>query len=147
MGLRAALLTALLLGPLAAHAEKWNSSFFGNKAIEGYDPVAYFTAGKAVKGDKDFQLEHNGVNWHFASAENRELFRTEPGRYSPQFGGYCAYAVAAKEELVGIDPKAWSIVAGKLYLNYSPKVRELWNANQAEFIAKGHAVWPRIGRD
>ena len=92
-------------------------------AISGYDPVAYVTDSAPVKGSKEFSYQWKGADWYFASAEHRDLFKANPEKYAPQYGGYCAYA-AAKNALAPIDPAAWSIVGGKLYLNNSLSVRK-----------------------
>ena len=92
------------------------------KAIKGYDPVAYFTEGKPVEGSSDFTAEFDGATWYFASAQNRDAFVADPDKYAPQYGGYCAYAVA-NGSTAKIDPEAWSVVDGKLYLNYSNPVQ------------------------
>ncbi|GAL13518.1 hypothetical protein JCM19233_4523 [Vibrio astriarenae] len=118
------------------------SDFFG-KAIKGYDPVAYFTEGKAVEGDSDFQYEWNGADWYFSSQENLERFAGNPERYAPQYGGYCAWAVS-KGYTAKIDPHAWSVVDGKLYLNYNKSVQSTWQQDIAGNIAKGDANWPGL---
>ena len=91
-------------------------------AIRGYDAVAYFTESKPVRGNKDYVVEWNGARWYFASAENRDRFEADPNKYAPQYGGYCAWAVA-NGYTASTDPGAWSIKDGKLYLNYSKLVR------------------------
>nr|WP_275426979.1 YHS domain-containing (seleno)protein [Vibrio astriarenae] len=118
------------------------SDFFG-KAIKGYDPVAYFTEGKAVEGDSDFQYEWNGADWYFSSQENLDRFVGNPERYAPQYGGYCAWAVS-KGYTAKIDPHAWSVVDGKLYLNYNKSVQSTWQQDIAGNIAKGDANWPSL---
>ncbi len=122
-----------------------NASFFGKLAIHGYDPVAYVTAGRPVEGDKRHSLEWNGATWRFASAENRELFRKAPEKYAPQYGGYCAWAVS-RGTTADIDPAAWKIVGGKLYLNYSPDVQKQWEADLPAAIERADANWPRLAK-
>lgn len=112
-------------------------------AIDGYDPVAYFTQSKPVRGARDITLEWQGARWHFANVEHREMFRAEPERYAPQFGGYCAYAVA-HDYTAKIDPEAWAIEKGRLYLNYNAKVAGLWQAQKADFIPRAQTHWPRL---
>jgi YHS domain-containing protein len=112
-------------------------------AIEGYDPVAYFEVGKPVEGSVEWEHEWNGATWRFASAEHRDLFATNPDRYAPQYGGYCAYAVS-KGTTAGIDPGAWRIVDGKLYLNYSAKIQRRWNEDVPGHIERADANWPRL---
>jgi len=108
---------------------------FSNRkgAIRGYDSVAYFTEGKPVKGSKEFTYEWHGAKWRFSSQENLDLFKGDPDKYAPQYGGYCAYGLS-KNSLVKINPDAWTIHEGKLYLNYSKSVRNAWNENRNGFI-------------
>jgi hypothetical protein len=112
-------------------------------ALSGYDAVAYFTESRAVEGDARFELVWSGARWHFASAENRERFRAEPRRYAPRFGGYCAWAVRNGYTASG-DPNAWSVVQGRLYLNYSQAVRRTWEQDKTGNIARGEANWPGV---
>jgi hypothetical protein len=112
-------------------------------ALGGYDAVAYFTASRVVKGDARFEVAWNGARWRFASVENRDRFQAEPVRYAPRFGGYCAWAVRNGYTASG-DPHAWSVVDGRLYLNYSPAVRRTWEQDKAGNIARGNANWPGV---
>jgi len=112
-------------------------------AIKGYDPVAYFTDGRPVKGNKEFQYKWNGAKWWFASKEHRDLFKSNPSRYAPRYGGYCAYAVS-QGKTADIDPDAWNIVSGKLYLNLNKDVQELWSKDIPGYIRKADRNWPRI---
>jgi len=137
-----ALVSLIGAAPLLA-VEPVNQSFFGGVAIEGYDPVAYFTDGRPVEGKKGFETEWNGATWRFASAEHRDLFAADPGKYAPQYGGYCAWAVS-QGYTAGIDPEAWKIHDGKLYLNYDKSVQEKWLADMENLIAKGDANWPKL---
>lgn len=109
-------------------------------AIKGYDPVAYFTEGKAVKGKPEFKVTWHDAAWLFSSAENRGRFKADPEKYSPRYGGFCALAVAAGQK-VDIDPEAWSIVDGRLYLNYNSKFRDQWRQNLAENIRRADDKW------
>ena len=136
----------LLILSIAASAlavEPVNKSRITGVAIKGYDPVAYFTAGKPVEGSDDFELQWNDATWRFASAANREEFRKNPQKYAPQYGGYCAYGVS-RGYAVGIDPAAWHIVDGKLYLNYNLDVRTEWRKDIAGHVKKADANWPKI---
>src|SRR5262245_38731225 len=94
-------------------------------AMDGYDPVAYFTGSRPVRGVAAFETRWNDAAWRFASAANLEAFRSDPERYAPQFGGYCAYAVSQGYTANG-DPHIWTIVGGRLYLNYSTGAQTLW---------------------
>lgn len=115
----------------------------GNLAIRGYDPVAYFTDGKAVKGAKDFTFAWQGANWRFASAESRDLFAKDPERYAPQYGGYCAWAVS-RDYTAPTDPDAFTVVDGKLYLNYNRKIMEQWLEDRDRNIRQADENWPAV---
>src|SRR6266478_821509 len=95
-------------------------------AIQGYDPVAFFTDSKPVKGKPELGLRHNGALYYFASKEHRDSFKAEPAKYEPAFGGYCAYGVS-RNKLVEIDVEAFQIVDGRLLLQYSKSVRNDFN--------------------
>ena len=110
------------------------------KALSGYDPVAYFSVQDAVQGDARYQFAWNGAKWLFSSQENLDRFRANPESYAPQFGGYCAYAVSEGHTANG-DPHAWKVVGGKLYLNYSPDVKKMWEQDQDARISKGENNW------
>jgi hypothetical protein len=143
--LRQVLLFAAVLsfaGPAAAQGKPEVFSDRG-AAIRGYDPVAYFSDAKPVKGSEQFTHQWKGASWRFASAANRERFAAVPEKYAPQYGGYCAYAVA-HGYTASIDPDAWSVVDGKLYLNYSPSVRAQWRKDVPGFIRKADANWPGV---
>ncbi len=143
----AGLLLALGLSVMTSTAvwatDPINTTFFGNKAIKGYDPVAYFTDRAPVKGNKQITLEWQGANWYFASTEHRDLFAAEPEQYAPRYGGYCAYA-AAFNKIAGIDPDEWTIVDGKLYLNYSARVQKKWLKDRDHFIVEADRLWPGL---
>src|SRR5262249_10582457 len=103
-------------------------------AIRGYDPVAYFTAGKAVDGKKDISLEYEGATYRFATIADRDAFKADPGKYEPQYGGWCAYAMGANDEKVEIDPETFKIVDGKLYLFYNKyfnNTLKSWNKDES----------------
>lgn len=109
-------------------------------AIQGYDPVAFFTDSKPVKGDQKFLVKHDGAIYFFASKEHKDLFKADPVKYIPEFGGYCAYGVS-KNKLVEIDVDAFQIVDGKLLLQYSKGVRDDFNADAKGNLAKANANW------
>jgi hypothetical protein len=123
-----------------------NSSVLGGVAIEGTDPVAYFTEGRPVEGSSDFEHEWMGATWRFVSAANRDLFAADPDKYAPQYGGYCAWAVS-QGYTASIDPEAWKVVDGKLYLNYSKDVQTQWTQDVPGNVTKGDANWPKIRAD
>jgi YHS domain-containing protein len=115
----------------------------GGVAIRGYDPVAYFQQSQPVKGSPKFSYLWRGATWQFASAENRDRFRAEPERYAPQYGGYCSYAVS-KGHTASIDPEAWKIVEGKLYLNYGKDVQKKWGEDVPGNVSKADKNWPDL---
>jgi YHS domain-containing protein len=124
------------------------SEVFSNEsgAIKGYDPVAFFTDSKALKGTKEFTHEWNGATWYFASKKNKDLFVANPEMYAPQYGGYCAYGAAGGHK-APTETDTWTIVDGKLYFNYNQKVKTLWNKDQADLIKKADEQWPKIKKD
>ena len=122
-------------------ADPIETGTFNNKAIYGYDTVAYFTENKAVKGDKKIIHNWRGADWHFSSEENKALFVAAPEKYAPQYGGYCAYAMS-DGRLVGIDEDAFTLHNGKLYLNYSKSVMKEWRSNMEQFIKEADALYP-----
>lgn len=115
----------------------------GGVAVGGYDPVAYFTEGKPVKGRTEISLQHMGATWRFASEANRSKFQADPARFAPQYGGYCAWAVSQGYTAKG-DPNAWTIAGGKLYLNYNQSVKSGWEKDIPGNVAKGDANWPKV---
>lgn len=112
-------------------------------AIQGYDPVSFFTDGKPVKGSPAFLARHAGAIYFFASKEHKELFVKDPAKYEPAFGGYCAYGVS-RNKLVPIDVKASQVVDGKLLLQYSNGVRNDFNKDVKENLAKADVNWPQL---
>lgn len=112
-------------------------------AIRGTDPVAYFKDGRPVAGKPEFEARWMGTTWRFSSAAHRDAFKAAPGEYAPQFGGYCAWAVS-QGYTATIVPEAWSIVRGKLYLNFSKSIQRRWKLDRSGNIAKGDRNWPGI---
>ena len=112
-------------------------------AARGYDVTAYFLRGKPVRGSASHQLQYKGATWRFASADNLHRFKTDPAAFEPQFGGYCAWAVSQGYIAPG-DPEQWKVVDGKLYLNFNARAKEIWEADQADAIKRGHANWPGV---
>jgi YHS domain-containing protein len=112
-------------------------------AIQGYDPVAFFTDNKPVKGDQKFLLKHDGAIYFFASKEHKDLFKADPAKYTPEFGGYCAYGVS-RNKLVEIDVDAFQIVDGKLLLQYSKGIRDDFNSDTKGNLAKADANWTSL---
>jgi len=139
--MRYLLIASLLLLTSTAFAEP--AVFSDNSgAIRGYDPVAYFNQAKPVKGSADITIEHNGATWHFANTANHDLFAADPEKYTPQYGGYCAYGLS-KGHLVPTDPQAWSVVDGKLYLNYSQPVRTTWQQGLNDNLQQSDINWTK----
>jgi YHS domain-containing protein len=143
MLVRALAFAAALAFAGSAAAQKPEVFADSRGAIRGYDPVAYFTEGKPVRGSEQFTYQWRGATWRFASAEHRERFVRAPEQYAPQYGGYCAYGVA-QDYAVSIDPAAWTVVDGRLYLNYSKSVRETWAKDIPGYIRKADGNWPRV---
>ncbi len=112
-------------------------------AIKGTDTVAYFTEGKAVKGDQKYSYQWGNTTWWFKNETNRDLFAQNPKQYAPQFGGFCAWAVS-RNYTAPINPQAWTIVDGKLYLNYNKSVQKTWAQDIQGNIIKGHRNWPNL---
>ncbi|MEM1176644.1 MAG: YHS domain-containing (seleno)protein [Pseudomonadota bacterium] len=132
-----------LLPVLTAWADSGQVFSTKSGAIRGYDPVAYHTEEKPVKGSKELTFEYNGATWRFSSEANLELFRNDPERYAPAYGGYCAFGMS-RGYAVDTDPRAFSIVDGKLYLNHNLSVRRTWKKDIPGNIAKANANWPSV---
>ncbi|MGD9851977.1 MAG: YHS domain-containing (seleno)protein [Nitrospirales bacterium] len=111
--------------------------------ISGYDPVAYFTEGKPVKGSGYHVAEYKGVTYVFASKDHKTTFEANPEKYVPAYGGYCAYGVAVGKKFVS-DPEAWKIVQGKLYLNLDKDIQGKWAKDIPGYIKKSEANWKEI---
>ncbi len=143
MKVKMLLIGAAMLISLPALAAKEPVFSTGDGAIRGYDPVAYFSESRPVKGRSDITHSWNGATWHFSSEQNRTTFVSAPDKYAPAYGGYCAYAVA-NGYTATTDPDAWSIVNGRLYLNYSQGVKKRWEKNISGYIKSGDANWPGV---
>jgi YHS domain-containing protein len=137
---------ALMLSIGSAEAQNrtggtYNSLHAGIGA-KGYDVVAYFTVGKPVPGSAQHTVEHGGVTWRFATAEHRDIFKSDPGKYAPQYGAFCSWGVA-QGKLFDVDPvDGWKIVDGKLYLNFNADIQKTWEKDIPGFIRKADANWP-----
>lgn len=114
-----------------------------NGAIDGFDVVAYFTNRKAVKGVQQYSYIWKDARWYFSSEDHLTLFKENPLKYAPQFGGFCAFGVA-KGYKVKIEPDAWEIVDNKLYLNYDLTVQKRWSKDKAGFIEIGTVKWMEL---
>lgn len=138
-----ALISALSIAPAAAQQAPVHTGLLSNVAVGGYDPVAYFTDGRPVRGSAEFRTIHQGFEYRFASAAHLAAFRANPARYLPQYGGYCAWAVSQGYTAAG-NPRNWRIVDGKLYLNYNSEIQQRWERDIPGFIRDGDANWPSV---
>ena len=112
-------------------------------ALKGYDAVAYFADAEPAAGNPAISSQWQGATWLFSTAEHRTTFMADPSRYAPQFGGYCAFAVAQGTTADG-DPHQWAIVGGKLYVNNNALAKKLWDQDRPANIAAGDTNWPLI---
>lgn len=142
LGMRMLATTALLLASATASVA---GEFFASDgvAIRGYDPVAYFTDMKPVKGSPEFHAEYQGSIFYFASAIHRDTFLAHPEKFAPRYGGYCAFGMA-KGYKAAIDPAAFTVVGDRLYLNYNGTVRALWVLDIPGYVKKADANWPEV---
>ena len=139
----AAFAFAFAATPAKAEKSPIYTGTFSSLAVGGYDPVAYFTQARPVKGSSAQQLRYKGAKWRFASRANLEKFRADPSKYAPKFGGYCAWAVSQGYTAKG-DPNYWRIVDGKLYLNYDATIQARWEGDIPGFLRKADRNWPKV---
>jgi YHS domain-containing protein len=139
---------ATIVGTASAGADdSVNTGYFGGVAIMGYDPVAYFTEGHAVKGSPEFSYVWLGTPWYFANQKDQELFKSEPVKYAPQYGGYCAGEVVNGSVTINIDPEAFKIIDGKLYLIYDSGNAATFAENESTRIPVADNNWPKVKAD
>ena len=112
-------------------------------ALQGYDPVAFFTEGKPVRGDQAISTSYQGAAYRFASEEHRTAFQKEPGRYTPAFGGFCAYAVS-RGYTASVEIETWQLIDGRLVLNYDQKIKGLFDADREGNMKKADSNWPGL---
>jgi YHS domain-containing protein len=141
---------ALWLSPVAfapaAFAEKpVYTEAKSNTALQGYDAVAYFSMSKPVLGSAKYTVSYQGADFYFSSAANRDAFKANPAKFAPQYGGYCAWAVAQGKHAKG-DARFWKIVDGKLYLNFNAGIQKKWEKDVPGFIARADKQWPEINK-
>ncbi len=136
-----AIIAVLFMGAAAALAGEVNTLDSG-LAIQGYDPVAYFD-GEVKDGSEAFSVTHDGATYRFSSEANRARFAANPEQYLPAYGGWCAYGMA-KGYKAPVDPTAYSIVDGQLYLNFSKGVQTIWNTDRPGYIEQADANWPTV---
>jgi enamine deaminase RidA (YjgF/YER057c/UK114 family) len=115
-------------------------------SISGYDTVAYFTDGKPLQGKAEFEYLWHKLRWRFANSEHRDLFVKDPSRYAPQYDGYCAMGTTNEEAAHKdtVDPEAWAIVDGKLYLTHNKYWLEVWREKADEYIRRADASWQAV---
>ena len=133
----------LWIASITAIAQKSEIFIKDGYAIGGYDVVAYFSENKPVKGNQQYSFSWNGATWLFSSDKNKESFKLNPERYAPQYGGYCAYGLSRGYK-APTEAGAFTIVDGKLYLNYNFDVRSEWNKDQKGYIGKADKNWPEV---
>lgn len=132
-----------LAAPLAEIYQSGKAEFGADLGAGGYDVVAYQTDAAAKPGTKEFAHVWSGATWHFSTAANLEKFKAAPETFTPQFGGYCAYGVSQGAAVHG-DPKQWSVVDGKLYLNINAGVKATWSKDTKGYIASAEKQWPKV---
>ena len=116
-------------------------------AVKGYDPVAYFTLNKAVKGKRDISYAYRGVNYHFSTQTDLQAFQTNPDKYEPQYGGWCAYAMGHDGSKVEVDPETFKVINGKLFLFYNRffnNTLKSWNMDEAGLHGRADTNWQKI---
>jgi len=132
-----------VLTGISLFAQKSAVFVHSGKAIRGYDPVAYFTEGKPVKGDVKLVYNWNKADWYFSSQKNLDLFKANSEKYAPQYGGYCAFGLSNGYK-APTDADAWTIENDKLYLNYNLQVRQEWNKDRQQRIKQADQNWPSV---
>ena len=145
------LLTCVVVASLSAQDQsilrKKHFNLEDGIAIQGFDPVTYFTLNKAVKGNKEVLLVERGVVYYFSNNENRELFKKNPEKYAPEYGGWCAYAMGSKGEKVSIDPGTFKIVNNRLYLFYNHFFNNTlkdWNKDEVNLKTMADNNWNKL---
>lgn len=140
-------LTAAAAAMAVLTANAWAGEFFEKDgvALRGYDPVAYLKDSKPAKGSAEYKAQYKGSTFHFASKANRDAFVTDPAKYAPQYGGFCAFGTAGGYK-AATDPAAFTVVDNKLYLNYNRDIQRQWRADIPGFVAKADKNWPAVHR-
>ena len=137
------LAAGVLLTAVAATPALGKDYTHSTPGISGYDPVAYFTEGKPMKGNGYNVTDYKGVTYAFATEDNKELFEANPEKYVPAYGGWCAYGVAVGKKFVA-DPQVWKVVDGKLYLNLDRDIQAKWNQDIPGYIEDANENWQDI---
>ena len=140
-------IVAAVLAIAAFAVNAWAGEFYEKDrvAIKGYDPVAYFSDKKPVKGSAEHKAEYKGSVFHFSSKANRDAFTANAAKYAPQYGGFCAFGTAGGYK-AAVDPAAFTLVDDKLYLNYNKDVQKQWRADVPGFVAKADKNWPAVSQ-
>ena len=142
--IKSAIITSALLVSSISYAANIEVNANQNDlAIKGYDTVSYFTESSPVKGSDKYTAAYNGAIYHFSSESNRDLFKANPAKYAPQYGGYCAMGVAMNQKF-DTDPSAWHIESGKLYLNLNKNVQKKWLTDVPGFLETSQVNWTSI---
>ena len=143
--MRTALATVMILVTLSSVtlAKELNNLNGNGLALQGYDPVGFFTDNRPVKGNQQFQSQYHGATYYFASAEHKAAFDKEPAKYEPQFGGFCAYG-ASRGKAVPIKIEAWQIVNGRLLMQYDLDVKGKFNTDPQGNLSKADKNWPGL---
>ena len=126
--------------------EQIHTGYFNNKAVDGYDVIAYFEKSKPIEGSSKYTFVYQGADWYFSSQSNLDKFKANPTQYAPQYGGYCAWAMSNGKPAPG-NPPFWTIYNDKLYLNYDQNVLDTWRADKDGFIKKADAQWASLEKE
>ena len=145
MWTRRTIVVAIALASFGTSARAGDYFEKSGVALRGYDPVAYFKENRPVQGSAEHVAEYKGSLFRFASKTNRDAFAADPAKYAPQYGGYCAFGAAGGYK-AATDPAAFTIVDGKLYLNYNRDVQKQWSGDVPGFIDKADRQWPSVAR-
>jgi len=142
-----AFLLLFLLGSASVQAtEQIHTGYFSNKAVSGYDVIAYFDQGKPVEGSSKYTFKYKGADWYFSTQANLDKFKADPVKFAPQYGGYCAWAMSNNKAAPG-NPPFWTIYNNKLYLNYDQNVLDTWRVDKDAFIKKADAHWAKMDKE
>jgi YHS domain-containing protein len=139
------LVAVTLFFSACASSEKKGAEIFqkDGAAIGGYDPVAFFTESKPVKGTADYNFQWKDAEWHFASQANLDSFKNNPQKYEPQYGGYCAFGTAEGHK-APTEVDTWTVLDGRLYFNYNQDVKKLWDEDRPKYIQQANNNWDKI---
>ena len=151
---RIALLMMLVLGvtALSGMAKVKPEDVFSTEqgvALNGYDVVGYHTQYLAIRGTAEHAATHDGVTYHFSSGENLQTFKKDPEKYLPEYGGWCAFAMGAKNAKFAPDPKTFKMVNGKLYVFYNGEHGNTivpWNADESKVTKEADKNWTAMTR-